>query len=131
MVKKDISYIGLVKVMMSKARKDNGDTGKPIDTKSAFAAAAARWKKVKDGSDPEYSQGISVPGERKSSKKTKSKKETSSFVEASVDAGEIISDILTKLDLCDDCKTKIKAYADKTSKKNKKSRGTRKTKKRK
>lgn len=112
MVKKEISYIGLVKVMMAKARKDNGNSGKAIDTKTVFGQAAARWKKVKDGSDQEYSQGKSTPRERKTAKKTKSKKEPS--LNTTIDLSKVN---LTKLNVCDDCKTKIKNYTLKTTKK--------------
>lgn len=130
MVKKEISYIGLVKVMMAKARKDADAAGKGIDTKAAFGAAASRWKRVKDGSDQEYSQGKSVPGVRKTSKKSKKEKGTSAD-ESSEDSNKVLTDVLIKLDLCDECKTKIKDYLGKTSQKNKKSCRTRKIKKRK
>ena len=136
MGKKEISYIELVKVMMAKARKDAAAAGSGIDTKAAFGAAAARWKIVKDGSDSEYSQGKTVPGAKRTSKKTKKEKKsgsdssTQSIDESSGDANKIVSDILTKLDLCDDCKTKIKEYVSKTPKKNKTQRRTRKIKKR-
>lgn len=80
MSKKEITYIGLVKVMLDKARKEADVAGTDFDQKSAFKSAAARWKNVKDGSDSEFSPGKAAPGTRKrkakkSAKKTKDKEE--------------------------------------------------------
>ena len=74
MSKKEITYIGLVKVMLDKARKEADAAGADFDQKSAFKSAAARWKKVKDGSDTEYSPGKAAPGTRK--KKSKNSKKS-------------------------------------------------------
>lgn len=75
MSKKEITYIGLVKVMLDKARKEADAAGSDFDQKSAFKSAAARWKKVKDGSDSEYTPGKASPGTRKKSKKSVKKSE--------------------------------------------------------
>ena len=74
MSKKEITYIGLVKVMLDKARKEADAAGADFDQKSAFKSAAARWKKVKDGSDSEFAPGKAAPGTRK--KKTKKSKKS-------------------------------------------------------
>lgn len=71
MSKKEITYIGLVKVMLDKARMEADAAGADFDQKSAFKSAAARWKKVKEGSDSEYTPGKSAPGTRKKSNKSK------------------------------------------------------------
>lgn len=67
MSKKEISYTGLVKVMMDKAREEAKNLGKDFDNKAAFSAAAKRWSDVKNGNDPEFTKGDSPP--RKSRKK--------------------------------------------------------------
>jgi len=56
MTKKEISYTDLVKIMLTKARKDASSLGGKYSPKEAFSSAASRWKQVKDGSDPEFSQ---------------------------------------------------------------------------
>ena len=112
MSKKEITYTDLVKITMAKIRKDTIASGKQFDTKLAFSSAAARWKIIKDGKDKEFSQGKAVPGSKKTSKKTKSSKCKST------------KDVLSMVDLCDECKLKIKDCAGKK----RSSRGTRKTK---
>ena len=107
MKKKEITYTGLVKVMMAKARKESAASGKPFDTKSAFSSAAARWKRVKDNSDSEFSQGKAVPGTRRSSKKKKQKMMSEG---SSCDSSKLAEDCLNKCDLCADCKLKLKAF---------------------
>lgn len=119
MKKKEITYTGLVKVMMAKARKDVVATGEQFDTKGAFSSAAARWKKIKDGVDDEFSQGRAVLGMKRKSKKTKGADSKSI-----PDKSTMIDDILSKVDLCDECKSKIKEFVGKPSK----SKGTRKRK---
>lgn len=74
MSKKEITYIGLVKVMLDKARKEADAADGEFDQKSAFKSAAARWKKVKDGSDSEYAPGKAAPGTRKKKSKKSAKK---------------------------------------------------------
>jgi hypothetical protein len=106
MKKKEITYTGLVKVMMAKARKETSVSGKPFDTKSAFSAAAARWKFIKDGSDAEFSQGKQVPGMKRVSKKQKGMKKDASRDSAS--QFKMNEALLNKADLCDDCKIKLK-----------------------
>lgn len=57
MSKKQITYRDLVKVMLTKARKDAASLGSQFDPKKAFSMAASRWKKVKQGSDTEFAPG--------------------------------------------------------------------------
>lgn len=57
MSKKEITYTDLVKVMLSKARDEASSFGRKYEPKQAFSMAASRWKKVKDGLDPEFVQG--------------------------------------------------------------------------
>ena len=109
MKKKEITYTGLVKVMMAKARKETSASGKPFDTKTAFSSAAARWKLVKDGNDPEFSQGKSVPGmKRTTSKKQKRMKKDALGGNNSQRATN--EDLLHKVDLCPDCKINLKKF---------------------
>lgn len=74
MSKKEISYVGLVKVMLDKARKEADGAGKDFVPKSAFKSAGERWKTVKAGNDNEFIQGKSQPGTRKAKKGKKAKK---------------------------------------------------------
>lgn len=67
MSKKEISYTGLVSVMMDKAREEAKKLGEKFNNKAAFSAAAERWNIVKKGEDPEFTKGDSPP--RKSRKK--------------------------------------------------------------
>ena len=60
MSKKEISYTGLVKVMMDEAREEAKKLGKKFDNKAAFTAAGERWNEVKHGNDPEFIQGNSL-----------------------------------------------------------------------
>ena len=80
MSKKEITYTGLVKVMLDKARKEADEAGKDFDQKSAFKSAGVRWKTVKAGNDDEFSPGKAAPGTRKrkskKSKKSRSKKDS-------------------------------------------------------
>lgn len=107
MKKKEITYTGLVKIMMSKARKESASSGKPFDTKTAFSSAAARWKQVKDGSDAEFSQGKTVPGMKRTSKKSKGVKKNKTCDKSH---SKLNNDILNKVDVCEDCKIKIKKF---------------------
>lgn len=116
MKKKEITYTDLVKVTMAKVRKDVAATGKQFDTKDAFSSAAARWKKIKDGLDDEYSQGKAVIGSKRKSKKS---------IECKSSQSKTNDDVLTKVDLCDDCKMKIKEFVGSNPSK---TRGTRKRK---
>ena len=117
MKKKEITYTELVKVTMAKARKDVAASGKQFDTKDAFSSAAARWKKIKDGLDSEYSQGKAALGMKRTSKKSSSSSKADS-------QSKTIEDVLSKVDLCDDCIKKIKEFVGKSSR----SKGTRKRK---
>lgn len=80
MSKKEITYTGLVKVMLDKARKEADAAGKDLDTKSAFKSAGERWKAVKAGNDDEFSPGKAAPGSRKrkpkKAKKSRKNKES-------------------------------------------------------
>ena len=78
MPKKEITYIGLVKVMLDKARKEADAAGTEFDQKSTFKSAAARWKNVKDGSDSEFAPGKTAHETRKreGKKANKSAKKT-------------------------------------------------------
>lgn len=107
MKKKEITYTDLVKVTMAKVRKDVAATGKQFDTKDAFSSAAARWKKIKDGLDDEYSQGKAALGMKRKSKKSSESKGSQS---------KTIEDVLAKVDLCDDCKMRIRDFVGKPSK---------------
>ena len=80
MSKKEITYTGLVKVMLDNARKEADDAGKELDTKSAFKSAGQRWKAVKAGSDDEFSPGKAAPGSRK--RKAKKSKKSRKNVES-------------------------------------------------
>jgi hypothetical protein len=75
MSKKEITYTGLVKVMLDKARKEADAAGADFDQKLAFKSAAARWKSVKDGSDAELSPGKAAPVTRKRKAKKSRKNE--------------------------------------------------------
>ena len=110
MKKKEITYTGLVKVMMAKARKEMSASGKSFDTKSAFSSAAARWKLVKDGSDPEFLQGKTVPGLKRTSKKQKGMKKESDPECESKSQFKINDELLNKVELCHDCKLKLKEF---------------------
>ena len=99
MKKKEITYTGLVKVMMAKARKEMSASGKSFDTKSAFSSAAARWKLVKDGSDPEFLQGKTVPGLKRTSKKQKGMKKESDPECESKSQFKINDELLNKVEL--------------------------------
>ena len=57
MSKKEITYIGLVSHMLKKARDDAVSAGKKLEQKSVMRSAGERWKSVKSGVDPEFSQG--------------------------------------------------------------------------
>jgi len=69
MGKKEVSYTDLVKIMLTKAREDASSLGGKYNPKEAFSKAASRWKKVKDGSDPEFSQGKTTSMTRKRKRK--------------------------------------------------------------
>ena len=115
MKKKEITYTGLVKVMMAKARKESSASGKPFDTKSAFSSAAARWKHVKDNSDAEFSQGRTVPGANRSFKKKKQKGGSEGSSREFKTCNKLAEDLLNKVDMCDDCKLKIEKFLYKPS----------------
>lgn len=72
MSKKEVTYIGLVKVMLDRARKEADEAGAEFDQKAAFKSAAARWKAVKAGEDSEFAPGKAAPGtQKRKSKKSK------------------------------------------------------------
>jgi hypothetical protein len=119
MKKKEITYTGLVKIMMAKARKESTSSGKPFDTKTAFSSAAARWKHVKDGSDAEFSQGKTVPGMKRTSKKSKGVKKNKTCDNAHI---KLNNDILNKVDVCEDCKIKIKKFLASSGKRTRKTK---------
>lgn len=148
MSKKEITYIGLVKVMLDKARKEADAAGADFDQKSAFKSAAARWKKVKDGSDSEYSPGKAAPGTRKnkSKKSKKSVKKSASSKTFSEDRVEVkpysdnthhpktAKDVLDIIDKCleegvslQQCRDRVAAAMKKKSQKKSKDKRARKT----
>lgn len=148
MSKKEITYIGLVKVMLDKARKEADAAGADFDQKSAFKSAAARWKKVKDGSDSEYSPGKAAPGTRKnkSKKSKKSVKRSASSKTFSEDRVEVkpyidnthhpktAKDVLDIIDKCleegvslQQCRDRVAAAMKKKSQKKSKDKRARKT----
>jgi len=111
-MKKEITYTGLVKIMMDKARKEASASGKHFETKEAFSRAASRWKSIKEGKDSEYIQGKSIGVTRKKrSTKSTSKK---------ISHDHSCEEILKKIDLCDHCKLKLKKNL--SGKKNKSSK---------
>jgi len=61
MSKQEVNYIGLVSQVLKQARKDAEAAGKAFDQKQAMQSAAARWKVVKAGNDPEFAQGKGAP----------------------------------------------------------------------
>jgi len=61
MSKQEVNYIGLVSQVLKQARKDAEAAGKAFDQKQAMQSAAARWKVVKAGNDPEFVQGKGAP----------------------------------------------------------------------
>jgi len=127
MAKKPITYIELVKVMIVKFKQDK-EAGKTGDHKSAFKAAASRWKGVKDGSDTEFSQGKTDPSSIKARKKkikAISNKHDAVEEEAGVDSpSSSIKELLKTVDVCESCKKKL-LYATPSvaTKKKKTSRG--------
>lgn len=143
MSKEEITYIGLVKVMLNKARKEADTAGGEFDQKSAFKSAAARWKKVKDGSDSEYAPGKAAPGTRKkkSKKSKKAAKKSEEEDEDGVDRKpyshytyhpKMAKDVLNIMDKCleegvslQQCRDRVAATMKKS---NGKKRGTRKAK---
>lgn len=111
-MKKEISYTGLVKIMMDKARKESSASGKQFDTKEAFSSAATRWKSIKEGKDSEYIQGKSPVVTRKTrSLKSKSKKQKEMSSDNSCE------EIFNKIELCHHCELKLKKFL--SGKKNK------------
>ena len=143
MTKKEISYRELLGKVSSIIKKEAAEAGEKFDIKKVGKATSERWKKVKAGNDPEFVQGKSAPVTRKKKSK-KSKKDTSE--EADEEKHEshkyvhhhhiTAQAILDNVDLCSECRDKIKEYMSssksnfcKTAKKGKKSKKKRKTRK--
>jgi hypothetical protein len=91
MTKKEISYLGVVKVMMEKARNE-GKNGKAFNQKEVFSNASKRWNTIKNGKDTEYIQGSSTTKRKPANKKRKSKRNKHNHA---------------NMELCEKCKLKL------------------------
>jgi len=108
MSKKEVSYIGLVSQVLKQARKDAEVAGKAFDQKQAMQSAAARWKVVKAGNDPEFIQGKSAPT-RKAKKGSKAAPLPGHKRAPYTRKVKTVQDVLDMVDLCDDCRAKVQA----------------------
>tara|TARA_Y100000389_G_C17450204_1_gene514281 strand:+ start:1677 stop:2060 length:384 start_codon:yes stop_codon:yes gene_type:complete len=127
MTKKEITYIGLVSHMLKKARDDAVSAGKKLEQTSVMRSAGERWKSVKSGVDPEFSQGNKKKTNKKTSD-TEDVKQTSSNLTSHPKTAQ---DVLDMVDLCEDCKSKIEGVLNKTKKNMNKSKKKRSSKKKK
>ena len=117
MTKKAISYNGLLKEVLDEERKKVKSSGGKFDNKAAFRAAGKRWKAVKAGTDPDFTQGKSLPRKKTKGKKTKVKRtkgnkslKKSKKSKKSDKSNEVtIKIILSNPDICDDCKNTIRS----------------------
>lgn len=100
MSKKEITYLGVVKVMMEKARNES-KRGKAFNQKEVFSTASKRWKTIKDGKDSEYIQGSSSSTAKRKST-SKRRKSTSKHKHVNANSTELCK--TCKLKLCEQCK---------------------------
>lgn len=70
MTKKEISWIGVVKVCIDAERKK----GNSPSIKDVMPQAKKRWTAIKNGSDPDYVKGAPPKRGKKSKSKSKGKK---------------------------------------------------------
>ena len=104
-MKKEITWIGLVKETSDKLKK-SGDTG---GLKQAIKESKSVWTDIKSGKHPQYVQGKATRKPSKKGKKSKTAKKGRTSSNVDVDAKEI----LAKCKVCVKCQKKIFKYMKK------------------
>lgn len=112
MSKTEISYRELMGKVSAQIKKEADASGEKFDVSKVAKAASARWSKIKAGNDPDFVQGKSKPTKRKSKtakkgKKSKMHDESAKYTHHHHMSAQVILD---KVDLCDDCREKIKEF---------------------
>lgn len=108
MSKKEISWIGLIKVLIAEKKK----AGQPAGVKDVMGDAKKQWVEIKAGKDPKYVKGKPNVTRKKGkkSKKSKKSKTAKSRCESADDDDTTAADILDKCELCKKCMKEIKKH---------------------
>ena len=108
MSKKEISWIGLIKVLIAEKKK----AGEPSGVKDVMGDAKKQWVAIKARKDPQYVKGKQniTRKKGKKSKKSKKGKTAKSRCEVVDDDDTSASEILDKCELCKKCMKEIKKH---------------------
>ena len=110
MSKKEISWIGLIKVLIAEKKK----AGEPAGVKDVMDVAKKEWVEIKAGKHAKYIKGKQVITRRKKSKsKSKSKSKTAKKRcddDVVDDPTTIMTNIVDKCKLCKKCMKEINKH---------------------
>ena len=108
MSKKEISWIGLIKVLIAEKKK----AGEPAGVKDVMDVAKKEWVDIKAGKHAKYIKGKQVITRRKSKSKSKSKSKTAKkrCDDDEEDPAAKMAAIVDECKLCKKCMKEIKKH---------------------
>jgi hypothetical protein len=106
MSKKEISWIGLIKVLIAEKKK----AGEPAGVKDVMDVAKKEWVEIKAGKHAKYIKGKQVITRRKKSKSKSKSKTAKKRCDDEEDPATEMAAIVDQCKLCKKCMKEIKKH---------------------